>query len=184
MQGHERLRTSHCRWEMALAECWVKDRSLFTGLGLAESPPSDGQEALSLPLPSGGQASNSWTLLQALLRQNEQARSYTTRLLLKKAREQPGIRRLLLQANSLLRRPPSMDRLHALLELWPMADREPLRGLTGLGQMCHMASGWRPLVSCQRPCHQAGLGSQEVKALRRLECPVCPTESSLIAHPQ
>ena len=30
-------------------------------------------------LASGrGQASNSWTLLQALLRQNEQARSYTT----------------------------------------------------------------------------------------------------------
>eukprot|EP00434_Breviolum_minutum_P044441 symbB.v1.2.039694.t1/scaffold6731.1/size15915/3 len=45
------------------------DRSLFAGLGF-ENPspesPGDTQEA-----------SNSWTLLQALLRQNEQARNYT-----------------------------------------------------------------------------------------------------------
>lgn len=86
------------------------DRSLFAGLGL-ESPqsPGDAQEA-----------SNSWTLLQAMLRQNDRARSYTQKLLLKKAREQPGIR------------PRSMERFQALLELWPVAERDAM--LTAFGE--------------------------------------------------
>lgn len=86
------------------------DRSLFAGLGL-ESPqsPGDAQEA-----------SNSWTLLQAMLRQNDRARSYTQKLLLKKAREQPGIR------------PRSMERFQALLELWPVAERDSM--LTAFGE--------------------------------------------------
>ncbi|CAK9009746.1 unnamed protein product, partial [Durusdinium trenchii] len=82
------------------------DRSLFTGLGFPDSPPADGQEA-----------SSSWTLLQALLRQNEQARSYTQRLLLKKAREEPGLR------------PSSMERWQALTDLWPAAEREAVSSI-------------------------------------------------------
>lgn len=91
------------------------DRSLFAGLGF-ENPtpesPGDTQEA-----------SNSWTLLQALLRQNEQARNYTQKLLLKKAQDQPGIR------------PRSMERLQALLELWPIAERDVLFSAFGVAQV-------------------------------------------------
>lgn len=90
------------------------DRSLFAGLGFENSTESPGDTQ---------EASNSWTLLQALLRQNEQARNYTQKLLLKKAQEQPGIR------------PRSIERLQALLELWPIAERDVLFSAFGVAQV-------------------------------------------------
>ncbi|CAE7216538.1 unnamed protein product, partial [Symbiodinium sp. CCMP2456] len=79
------------------------DRTLFAGLGLDVAD------------VSAQEVSSSWSLLEGLLRQNAQARSYAQKLLLKKAREQ-----------SVTRDPVFVERLQALLELWPQGERQRL----------------------------------------------------------
>lgn len=133
------------------------DRTLFAGLGGEAA--GAGPDTTSDPQ----EASKSWALLQALLRQNSQARNYAQRLLLRKATERPGPARGAMFG----------ERLGALLELWPPGEREALSdALMGGGAAKHgnlavgegaTAVGWSPSAGSR-----AGAGSSSMSpAVRR-----------------
>ncbi|CAE8635251.1 unnamed protein product, partial [Polarella glacialis] len=101
------------------------DRTLFAGLG---GPEAEGNEV---------EASKSWALLQALLRQNGQARSYAQRLLLRKAAERPEA----------MRGQSFSERLQALLELWPPGEREALSDALHGGRSSPAAQAAAPHIA-------------------------------------
>ncbi|CAE8610838.1 unnamed protein product, partial [Polarella glacialis] len=119
------------------------DRTLFAGLG---GPEAEGNEV---------EASKSWALLQALLRQNGQARSYAQRLLLRKAAERPEA----------MRGQSFSERLQALLELWPPGEREALSDALHGGRSSPAAqaaaphNAWSPSAGSQQGPASQSTGS-------------------------